>query len=1494
MDNTLDSIRPSCNLNAQDELSYLFGRDPSILAYGQRPCISEDTKKNLMSVYEIEESNSLEETNSDSMRFQTIKVYLRMKPFPKKIKLTQKQEEAYKILNSTTLLTKLPTVDNTSNSLKRSNSSDIVHRKFTFTQTFGPEITQLELFDQAVKQHMVEFLAGQNSTIMTYGTTSSGKSFTLQGSITSPGIIPRCLEFVFSNITSKPSPSYKSVNHCDVVSLGPLERAQELEMKTKLLTFASMDKHHYINAYTEMQKLLQEESPIRPSQCIGTHYSVWVSFAEIYNEIVYDLLSNETQKRRTPLKLVNDAQGTAFIKGLKTVCVNSGSEAYQVLMAGQYNLKVAATALNARSSRSHCIFTIKLLKYYVENEPNAVEVSTFTFCDLAGSERLKKTLNIGDRLKEAQNINTSLLVLGKCLKTIHDGQLSKQKPEHVGPFRESKLTRLFQKALSGRERMVLIVNINPLPNLYTETQNVLNFAAIAKKIVLEQKQKVHKKKSRFSQIVRESIKTVTDWDTTELESEEVLNAGDNHAIPDYVHVEDYDELLCENKNLKDEIKLLKSSALSRDLEIRQEMADTYTAMMKNLETEWKSHINDVEERHEDILQWSVKQIEDFYKQRLDELNCDKRKRSSILDDNADDRKNIEELEIQNSQLTSKLVLLKSNVKQLKESNQTLAIEKNKLSFELDLIKKDMNNMKDLLSAAQKDVCTGEEATFYVEELKSQLFAKEDQVKKLKVFLNEAKEEYITITTEIREKEYTIKEQEEELLEKQETIDDLEADLVNINICLTKECKEKEALDEELENQNKKLLDYERKMQNMLQIINKLECEKLELLNEAQMLKKAVSIKDSMQDSTCKNDVSETSHDSPKDDEYQEIIIKKEISMDYKVESLDKSTEPGNYDQKTGNEEVDLQMREMTLAVEIENSTLKEKLTQSKTEIQSLRDELDLAKVKLKVISDQISNLQMNSRNTKFGIEGSVECKSQVNENGIQSDCSQPIRKEDTQTSFSGEFDECELILNELSKLMVKYDDTKSLLMEKCQVLVESKQEVSSLTQKLESLTKENIANKLVLEEYKNSIELLKKQLSRDVDDESHLQKLLEDIDQSKATLDIKIGDYEQLINEVEKELLHTKSDYNQCMKKLNSLQDDFDNLISKCKDEHVESISRLEIDLHTAIVKSDMETKCLDVHAAKITELEHKLDTITELQQEIEELNKVEICQDEKEHLQKLLDESNDKLLEFENRLESAKNIEQEKDAEIVSLQQEVKFLIQKTDVADSDGKLMEAEIKNTIKELAETKDKLSQNKEHIENLESRIKAYEQNAKILEILQQSAQERQTENDRLRNMNQELKNSLNEKEREMEAFMKNRDEMVTKYEALVRNQQEELEKQKHATVHHSKEKAYCDDASEDEVITKERRTRRPPRKYSPTSDVSVIELPSSETKRTGKRTVFPPPTGSLSERRKNTRRKKLYVAEDESFHDIEPVECTVIDTPTELKTRSLRSRRKKSN
>lgn len=169
MENTLDSIRPSEN---PEEMSYLFGRDPSILAYGQRPFPSKDARKNLLSLYEVEPSNSTNENTSersDSQTLQTIKVYLRIKPVPKKLKLTEEQQEAYKVINSTTLVTKLPILDNNISCVKQSKSNENVSKKFTFSQTFGPETTQLELFEQTVQQQMIDFLAGHNCTIMTYG-----------------------------------------------------------------------------------------------------------------------------------------------------------------------------------------------------------------------------------------------------------------------------------------------------------------------------------------------------------------------------------------------------------------------------------------------------------------------------------------------------------------------------------------------------------------------------------------------------------------------------------------------------------------------------------------------------------------------------------------------------------------------------------------------------------------------------------------------------------------------------------------------------------------------------------------------------------------------------------------------------------------------------------------------------------------------------------------------------------------------------------------------------------------------------------------------------------------------------------------------------------------------------------------------------------------------------------------------------------------------------
>lgn len=99
-------------------------------------------------------------------------------------------------------------------------------------------------------------------------------------------------------------------------------------------------------------------------------------------------------------------------RDLSFVYVVSGIEAFQILQYGLHNLRYAATGLNAHSSRSHGIFSIKLVQY--ARTAKTTQVSYFNFCDLAGSERLKKTLNVGDRLKESNSINKSLHVLGEC------------------------------------------------------------------------------------------------------------------------------------------------------------------------------------------------------------------------------------------------------------------------------------------------------------------------------------------------------------------------------------------------------------------------------------------------------------------------------------------------------------------------------------------------------------------------------------------------------------------------------------------------------------------------------------------------------------------------------------------------------------------------------------------------------------------------------------------------------------------------------------------------------------------------------------------------------------------------------------------------------------------------------------------------------------------------------------------------------------------------
>lgn len=222
------------------------------------------------------------------------------------------------------------------------------------------------------------------------------------------------------------------------------------------------------------------------------------------------------------------------MKGLKEICVRTADDAVRVLLYGKENLHFAATKLNHNSSRSHCVFTIKIIRTNDPEEPTEAAINMMSFVDLAGMERTNKTQSRGERLKEAGNINTSLLILGRCIDAMRMNQTNPQNKNLI-PYRESKLTRILQTFFSGiftkneifkqmidtifantgQGRAAMYVNVSPSPILCDETLHVLKFGALAQEVVMQQENSIADmsvsqfappvKPSRFQQYVRKSI-----------------------------------------------------------------------------------------------------------------------------------------------------------------------------------------------------------------------------------------------------------------------------------------------------------------------------------------------------------------------------------------------------------------------------------------------------------------------------------------------------------------------------------------------------------------------------------------------------------------------------------------------------------------------------------------------------------------------------------------------------------------------------------------------------------------------------------------------------------------------------------------------------------------------------------------------------------------------------------------------------------------------------
>lgn len=197
--------------------------------------------------------------------------------------------------------------------------------------------------------------------------------------------------------------------------------------------------------------------------------------------------------KRRALVLKNDPEGNGkYIAGAHEIRVRTREEALAVFRCGQRARQVFGTMANRESSRSHGIFTVKVVRVHngAPEDPDSAQVSRLAIVDLAGSERMRNAATTGDRLKEAGNINKSLMVLGQCLEVLRANQQRMAAPGLPGarkklaivPFRHSKLTEIFQNFFVGDGRAVMMIHVNPYDTGFDENSHVMRFSAIAREI----------------------------------------------------------------------------------------------------------------------------------------------------------------------------------------------------------------------------------------------------------------------------------------------------------------------------------------------------------------------------------------------------------------------------------------------------------------------------------------------------------------------------------------------------------------------------------------------------------------------------------------------------------------------------------------------------------------------------------------------------------------------------------------------------------------------------------------------------------------------------------------------------------------------------------------------------------------------------------------------------------------------------------------------------
>jgi centromeric protein E len=305
------------------------------------------------------------------------------------------------------------------------------------------------VYGRTAKSVVDAVLRGVNGTVMAYGQTSSGKTHTMSGTATDPGVMTRAVEDIFAAVAAAGA------------------------------TRAFAVKASYMEIYNEeIRDLLAPDAPEERGAFNNT-------FSNERNGV------NTSVTQSSHIKLVNGPRGLTQVIGLEERIVTDSAQIIDLVEEGTLKRSVGRTAMNATSSRSHAVLRIS-----VSSTPNPGHAlsgpprsSTLYVVDLAGSERADpnaaRTKKLVQLKKEGSNINQSLLTLRLCVQRL--AKASGEAAEPVGhvPYRDSKLTRILQPALAGPGRTAIVAAVTPASSHVNETYSTLNFVAVAKSVKME-------------------------------------------------------------------------------------------------------------------------------------------------------------------------------------------------------------------------------------------------------------------------------------------------------------------------------------------------------------------------------------------------------------------------------------------------------------------------------------------------------------------------------------------------------------------------------------------------------------------------------------------------------------------------------------------------------------------------------------------------------------------------------------------------------------------------------------------------------------------------------------------------------------------------------------------------------------------------------------------------------------------------------------------------